>query len=29
VKNYTSKLSADEQANFWGLNAIEFYNLDK
>ncbi|MDF2431632.1 MAG: L-fuconolactonase [Mucilaginibacter sp.] len=27
VKNYTSKLSADEQAQFWGLNAIEFYKL--
>lgn len=27
VKNYTSKLSADEQAQFWGLNAIEFYRL--
>jgi len=27
VKNYTSKLSADEQARFWGLNAIEFYKL--
>ncbi|MDB5006609.1 MAG: Amidohydrolase [Mucilaginibacter sp.] len=28
VKNYTSKLSGDEQARFWGLNAIEFYNLN-
>ena len=28
VKNYTSKLSADEQAQFWGLNAIEFYKLN-
>jgi L-fuconolactonase len=28
VKNYVSKLSADEQARFWGLNAIEFYKLD-
>jgi L-fuconolactonase len=27
VKNYTSKLSEDEQARFWGLNAIEFYKL--
>jgi len=27
VKNYTSKLSPDEQAQFWGLNAIEFYKL--
>jgi L-fuconolactonase len=27
VKNYTSKLSVDEQAQFWGLNAIEFYKL--
>jgi len=27
VKNYTSKLSPTEQANFWGLNAIDFYNL--
>lgn len=27
VKNYTSKLSVDEQARFWGLNAIEFYKL--
>ena len=27
VKNYTSKLSADEQAQFWGLNATEFYKL--
>jgi L-fuconolactonase len=27
VKNYTSKLSADEQTRFWGLNAIEFYKL--
>ncbi len=28
VKNYTSKLSKDEQARFWGLNAIEFYKLN-
>lgn len=28
VKNYVSKLSADEQADFWGLNAMKFYNLD-
>ncbi len=28
VKNYTSKLSADEQACFWGLNAIDFYKLN-
>jgi L-fuconolactonase len=28
VKNYTSKLSPDEQALFWGLNAIEFYKLN-
>jgi len=28
VKNYTSKLSATEQADFWGLNAIEFYKLN-
>jgi L-fuconolactonase len=28
VKNYTSKLSTDEQARFWGLNAIEFYKLN-
>jgi len=27
VKNYVSKLSEDEQARFWGLNAIEFYKL--
>ncbi len=27
VKNYTSKLSADEQAQFWGLNAVDFYKL--
>jgi L-fuconolactonase len=27
IKNFTSNLSADEQALFWGLNAIEFYNL--
>jgi L-fuconolactonase len=27
VKNYTAKLSADEQAQFWGLNAAEFYKL--
>ncbi|HEY8782349.1 MAG TPA: amidohydrolase family protein [Mucilaginibacter sp.] len=28
VKFYTSKLSTEEQARFWGLNAIEFYKLD-
>ncbi|GAC1301006.1 MAG: amidohydrolase family protein [Mucilaginibacter sp.] len=28
VKNYTSKLSENEQARFWGLNAIEFYKLN-
>jgi len=28
VKFYTLKLSADEQAQFWGLNAIDFYKLD-
>jgi L-fuconolactonase len=27
VKNYTAKLSAAEQADFWGNNAIEFYRL--
>lgn len=27
VKQYTAKLSADEQSRFWGLNAIEFYKL--
>jgi len=27
VKNYTAKLSATEQAGFWGDNAIRFYNL--
>lgn len=27
VKNYTEKLSADEQAAFWGGNATEFYSL--
>jgi L-fuconolactonase len=27
VKNYTSKFSADEQAAFWGNNAVEFYNI--
>jgi L-fuconolactonase len=27
VKNYTSKLSAIEQVNFWGDNAVEFYKL--
>ncbi|CAN5495482.1 amidohydrolase family protein [soil metagenome] len=27
IKNYTLSLSADEQARFWGLNAIEFYKL--
>jgi L-fuconolactonase len=28
VKNYASKLSPDEQAHFWGLNAMEFYKLN-
>jgi L-fuconolactonase len=28
IKNYTSKLSANEQEQFWGLNAAEFYNLN-
>ncbi|WP_428329609.1 amidohydrolase family protein [Mucilaginibacter sp.] len=28
VKNYASKLSANEQARFWGLNATEFYKLN-
>jgi L-fuconolactonase len=28
VKNYTAKLSVDEQAMFWGQNAIDFYKLD-
>ncbi len=27
AENYISKLSSDEQAAFWGLNAIEFYKL--
>jgi L-fuconolactonase len=27
VKNYTSKLSSNEQSQFWGLNAIDFYQL--
>jgi L-fuconolactonase len=27
VKNYTVKLSADEQADFWGNNAGNFYNI--
>jgi len=27
VAQYTSRLSADEQAKFWGGNAINFYNL--
>ncbi|MCR8556345.1 amidohydrolase family protein [Mucilaginibacter sp. BJC16-A38] len=27
VEKYTAKLSVDEQARFWGLNAIEFYKL--
>ena len=27
VEQYTAKLSATEQAAFWGLNAIEFYDL--
>ena len=28
VQNYMSKLSANEQADFWGNNAIAFYGLD-
>ncbi|HEY8928096.1 MAG TPA: amidohydrolase family protein [Mucilaginibacter sp.] len=28
VETYASKLSAEEQARFWGLNAIEFYKLN-
>jgi L-fucono-1,5-lactonase len=28
VKNYIAKLSADEQDQFWGMNAMEFYKLD-
>ena len=28
VKNYTAKLSNDDQDRFWGLNAAEFYKLD-
>jgi len=28
VETYVSKLSAEEQACFWGLNAIEFYKLN-
>jgi len=28
VETYVSKLSAEEQARFWGLNAIEFYKLN-
>jgi L-fuconolactonase len=27
VQHYVSKLSVDEQARFWGLNAVEFYKL--
>jgi L-fuconolactonase len=27
IISYVSKLSTDEQAQFWGLNAMEFYNL--
>ena len=27
AKAYTNKLSASEQAKFWGENAVEFYNL--
>jgi len=27
VQHYVSKLSIDEQARFWGLNAMEFYKL--
>jgi L-fuconolactonase len=29
VEAYISKLSAIEQASFWGLNAIDFYQLNK
>jgi L-fuconolactonase len=28
VKNYVSRLSEDEQARFWGLNAAGFYGLE-
>lgn len=28
VKHYTSRLSENEQRQFWGLNATEFYNLN-
>jgi L-fuconolactonase len=28
IKNYTAKLSDDEQTRFWGQNAIDFYRLD-
>ncbi|MGN6181745.1 MAG: amidohydrolase family protein, partial [Mucilaginibacter sp.] len=27
VKNYTSKLSENERADFWGNNAVGFYNI--
>lgn len=27
VEHYTAKLTAAEQAAFWGLNAIDFYNI--
>ncbi len=27
VENYTSKLSVDEYTDFWGNNAVEFYNI--
>jgi len=27
VKNYVSKLSVDEQQDFWGNNAVGFYNI--
>jgi L-fuconolactonase len=28
AEGYVSRLSADEQAEFWGLNAIDFYKLN-
>lgn len=28
LQDYTAKLSADEQADFWGKNAVSFYNLE-
>ncbi|ASU34993.1 amidohydrolase family protein [Mucilaginibacter xinganensis] len=28
VEHYTAQLSPDEQARFWGLNAVEFYKLN-